>query len=58
MGPRAGLNGRKISPPPGFDLRIVHPVASRYTDYATEGRQGLLISKVGYIPGGDGAGLQ
>jgi len=25
---------RKISPPPGFDLRTVHPVASRYTDCA------------------------
>jgi hypothetical protein len=24
----------KISPPPAFDLRTVHPVASRYTDYA------------------------
>ena len=23
---------RKISPPPGFDPRTVHPVASRYTD--------------------------
>jgi hypothetical protein len=26
---------RKISPPPGFDLWIFQPVASRYTDYAT-----------------------
>ena len=26
---------RKISAPPGFDLRTVQPVASRYTDYAT-----------------------
>ena len=26
---------RKISPPPGFDPRTVHPAASRYTDYAT-----------------------
>jgi hypothetical protein len=25
---------QKISPPPGYDLRIVHPVASRYTLYA------------------------
>ena len=25
---------RKISPPPGFDTRTVHPVASRYTDCA------------------------
>ena len=27
---------RKISFPPGFDLRTVQPVASRYTDYATQ----------------------
>ena len=27
MGPRAGLDGRKISSPPGFDLRTVQPVA-------------------------------
>ena len=26
---------RKISPSPGFDPRTVHPVASRYTDWAT-----------------------
>jgi hypothetical protein len=26
---------RKISPPPGFNPRIVQPVASRYTDWAT-----------------------
>jgi hypothetical protein len=26
---------RKISPPSGFDSRTVHPVGSRYTDYAT-----------------------
>jgi hypothetical protein len=24
---------RNISPPPGFDPRTVHPVASRYTDW-------------------------
>jgi len=35
MDPRAGLDGRKISPPPGLDPRTVQPVASRYTDYAT-----------------------
>jgi hypothetical protein len=30
------LSGRtwKTFPPPGFDLRTVHPVASLYTDYA------------------------
>jgi len=26
--------GRKISPPTGFDPRIVQPIASRYTDWA------------------------
>ena len=30
---------RKISPLPGFDLRTVQPVASRYTDYATRPTQ-------------------
>ena len=25
---------RKISPPPGFDLQTVQPVASRFTDWA------------------------
>jgi hypothetical protein len=33
-GPRAGLNGCGKSPPLGFDLRTVQPVASRYTDCA------------------------
>ena len=32
VGPRAGLDGPKISPPPGFDPRTVQPVVSRYTD--------------------------
>ena len=32
VGPRTGLYGRKISPPPGFDPRTVQPVVSRYTD--------------------------
>jgi len=35
VGPRAGLDGRKISPPPGFDPPTVQPVVSRYTDWAT-----------------------
>ena len=34
MGPRDGLDGRKISSPPGFDSRIVQPVVSHYTDWA------------------------
>jgi len=27
---------RKFFPPPGFDLQTVQPLASRYTDYATQ----------------------
>jgi hypothetical protein len=35
VGPRTGLDGcEKPRSPPGFDPRIVQPVASRYTDYA------------------------
>jgi hypothetical protein len=33
VGPSFGMEGsRKISPQPGFDPRIIQPVASRYTD--------------------------
>ena len=33
VGPRSGQDRcGKISPPPGFDLRTVQPIASRYTD--------------------------
>ena len=34
LGGPQGRSGqvRKISPPPGFDTRVVQPVASRYTD--------------------------
>jgi hypothetical protein len=35
---RSGLV-RKISPPPGFDPRIVQPVASRYTDWTIRAPQ-------------------
>ena len=36
VGPRAGLHScEKSLPPPGFDPRIVQPVASRYTEWAT-----------------------
>jgi hypothetical protein len=37
LGGPQGRSGqvRKISPPPGFDLRNFQPVASRYTDWAT-----------------------
>ena len=35
VSPRASLDGRGISrPPAGFNPRTVHPVVSRYTDYA------------------------
>jgi hypothetical protein len=36
LGGPQGRSGRvrKISPPPGFDPHTVHPVASRYTDWA------------------------
>jgi hypothetical protein len=29
VGLRAGLDGRKISPPPGFDTRTAQPVVNR-----------------------------
>jgi hypothetical protein len=37
LGGPEGQSGQvqKILPPPGFDLRNVQPVASRYTNYAT-----------------------
>ena len=36
LGGTQGRSGRarEISPPPGFDPRTIHPVASRYTDWA------------------------
>ena len=36
LGEPQGRSGqvRKISPPPGFDARTAHLVASRYTDWA------------------------
>ena len=38
LGGPQGRSGqvRKISPPPGFDPRTVQPVASHYTNYATQ----------------------
>jgi hypothetical protein len=35
VGPRAGLDRLKISPPPGFDPWTVQPVVSRYTNRAS-----------------------
>jgi hypothetical protein len=34
VGPRTGLAGGKILPPPGFDPRTIQPVASRFTYWA------------------------
>ena len=50
VGHRAGLDRcGKSRPPPGFDPRTVQPVASRYTDYATQptsirGKHELLVT--------------
>jgi hypothetical protein len=44
---RAGLDKRGKTPAPGFDPRTVHPVGSRYTDYATrtpDGFGGLVVT--------------
>ena len=38
--------GRKISPPPGFDPRTVQPAASRYTDWAIPARFALRDVKL------------
>jgi hypothetical protein len=41
--PRAGLDGCvKCRPPPGFDLRTVQSVASRYTDSTLRYIQGVF----------------
>ena len=37
---------RKISSPPGFDLRIVQPVANRYTDYVTRPTVMVLTQRI------------
>jgi hypothetical protein len=56
LGGPQGLSGRllKLSPPPGFDLWTVQPVASRYTDCAMPAHEGCgslvyLASIVGNI---------
>ena len=47
VGPRAGLDTcGKNCPPPGFDLRTVQPVASRYTDWATRPNLCQGLSKI------------
>ena len=43
---RLGLNGYgKSRPPPGFDLRTVQSVASRYTDWANPASSENRMSK-------------
>jgi hypothetical protein len=43
VGPRACLDLRKISPPPGLYLRTFQPVASRYTDCAIPASVGVVV---------------
>jgi len=45
LGGPQGRTGRvlKISPPTGFDPRIIQPVASRYTDWAIPARLWILV---------------
>ena len=48
VGPRAGLDRcRKPRPKPRFDPRTVQPIASRYTNYATEGS--ILCPKIKFL---------
>jgi hypothetical protein len=50
VGPGAGLDrGGKSRLSPGFDLRTVQPVASRYTDYATPPTLVNLLAPEFYI---------
>ena len=46
LGGPQGWSGQlwKISPPPGFDSWTVHPVVSRYTDYAILAHFGALTA--------------
>jgi hypothetical protein len=48
-GPRSRFGQvRKISPPPGFDFRTVHPVANRYTDCAIPASGNNLIKNINW----------
>ena len=46
LGGPQGRSGQvqKISPPSGFDPRTVQPVASHYTDYATQPTEYKYVS--------------
>ena len=48
VGPRAGLDGQKISSPPGFFFRsrTVQPIVSRYTDWASRPTLPCKIKKI------------
>jgi hypothetical protein len=48
LGGPQGQSGQvqKISPPPGFDPRIVQPVVSRYTDYANQPNDTCMFWKI------------
>jgi hypothetical protein len=49
VGPRAGLDVLKISPPPGFEPRAAQLVASRYTGYSIPAHiwQGWPLNELG-----------
>ena len=42
MGPRASLDGRKISTPTSIRSRTIQPIVSRYTDRATGPTKGYV----------------
>ena len=46
LGGPQGRSGRvqKTSPPPGFDLRAIQPVASRYIDWAILAHTYLVLN--------------
>ena len=46
MGPRAGLDGQKISSPLGFDPRTLQSVASCYTDYGGKKNRYYISERV------------
>jgi hypothetical protein len=51
LGGPQGRSGRvrKISPPPGFDPRIVQAVASRYTDYTISAHLSLRVAALNLV---------
>ena len=52
VGPRTGLDGWKVSSPPGFYPRTVQPVVSRYTNWATQPiHSDVKVKQSRYRPG-------